>query len=100
VELSELELYGGGVERRYRKLRPEVEATPWGTLSVADQDPTVVLVARRSSTLAAFQEHPPGTFHRVDRRLPGADAALRGSAAETLARVAPHSSRQRVRCGD
>jgi hypothetical protein len=27
-ELFELELYGEGIERRYRKMRPEVEAMP------------------------------------------------------------------------
>lgn len=59
-ELFELELMGGGWERRYRKLRPEVEAMPWGTLDPRDYDETLVTAARKSWTGAAFQEHRTG----------------------------------------
>ena len=37
-ELFELELLGGGMERRYRRARPEVEQMPWGTLDVSEYD--------------------------------------------------------------
>ncbi|MCL2450280.1 MAG: hypothetical protein FWD17_15140, partial [Polyangiaceae bacterium] len=56
-ELFELELFGEGIERRYRKMRPEVEAMPWGTLSVADLPPADLVGARKAWTGAAFQEH-------------------------------------------
>ena len=58
--LFELELFGGSVERRYRKLRPEVEAMPWGSFDVSTQPPHLVIAARRSWTSAAFQEHRTG----------------------------------------
>ena len=56
-ELFELGMLGGNVERRYRKLRPEVEALPWGTLRPEDFPEHLVLAARRAWTEAAFQEH-------------------------------------------
>src|SRR5262249_38962581 len=56
-ELFELELLGGAMERRYRKARPEVEAMPWGTLDVRAFSEEALVVARRSWTSAAFQEH-------------------------------------------
>ncbi len=59
-ELFELELLGGGWERRYRKLRPEVLAMPWGTLDVRGLPEDLVIAARRSWTGAAFQEHRTG----------------------------------------
>ncbi len=59
-ELFELELLGGSWERRYRALRPEVEAMPWGTLDPSDHPEELVLAARRSWTGAAFQEHRTG----------------------------------------
>lgn len=59
-EVFELELLGGGWERRYRSLRPEVEAMPWGTLDPAAHPPELVLAARKSWTGAAFQEHRTG----------------------------------------
>ena len=40
-ELFELELLGGNVERRYRKMRPEVEAMPWGTIDRPRRSPSV-----------------------------------------------------------
>lgn len=56
-ELFELELLGGGMERRYRRARPEVEAMPWGTLDPRPFSEAVLVAARRSWTSAAFQEH-------------------------------------------
>ncbi|HLK35483.1 MAG TPA: hypothetical protein VKU41_01940 [Polyangiaceae bacterium] len=55
--LFELELFGEGIERRYRKMRPEVEAMPWGTLSLDGLSPKDLLQARKQWTGAAFQEH-------------------------------------------
>ena len=60
VELFELTMLGGGVERRYRRLRPEVEALPWGTLHPGAFPEALVLAARQSWTEAAFQEHRTG----------------------------------------
>lgn len=59
-ELFELELLGGGWERRYRKLRPEVDAMPWGTLDTRGYPEELVIAARKSWTSAAFQEHRTG----------------------------------------
>lgn len=59
-ELFELELLGGPVERRYRKLRPEIDAMPWGTLDPNDYPPDLVMAARKSWTGGAFQEHRTG----------------------------------------
>ncbi len=60
LELFELEMLGGGTERRYRRARPEVEALPWGTLAPADHASTDVIDARMHWTLAAFQEQRTG----------------------------------------
>jgi hypothetical protein len=59
-ELFELEMLGGSWEKRYRKLRPEVEDMPWGTLDPRDYPEPLVIAARRSWTGAAFQEHRTG----------------------------------------
>jgi hypothetical protein len=59
-ELFELELFGDGIEKRYRRLRPEVEAMPWGTLDTGSYPEHVVVAARRAWTGAAFQEHRTG----------------------------------------
>lgn len=58
--LFELEMLGGSWEKRYRKLRPEVEDMPWGTLDPKDHPENLVIAARRSWTGAAFQEHRTG----------------------------------------
>ena len=58
--LFELEMIGGSWERRYRKLRPEADEMPWGTLDVRDYPEPLVLAARRSWTGAAYQEHRTG----------------------------------------
>ncbi len=60
LEEFELSLFGGAVERRYRRLRPEVEKLPWGTLQPSKYAPEVVEAARRTWTEAAFQEHRTG----------------------------------------
>ena len=60
LEVFELEMLGGSWERRYRKLRPEVEAMPWGTLDPREHPEHLVLAARKSWTGAAFQEHRTG----------------------------------------
>lgn len=59
-EVFELEMLGGAVERRYRKMRPEVEAMPWGTLDVSGVPPEDLVAARRAWTGAAYQEHRTG----------------------------------------
>lgn len=56
-ELFELELFGDQVERRYRKLRPEVEAMPWGTFDTSGLSEASLVLARKHWTGAAFQEH-------------------------------------------
>ena len=72
-QLFELELYGEGIEKRYRRLRPEVEAMPWGTLDTQAYPEHVVVAARRTWTEAAFQEHRTGA-------LPGRGRASRPAA--------------------
>jgi hypothetical protein len=57
AELFELELLGGGIERRYRRMRPEVEAMPWGTLDTTPIPEVALVLARKQWTGAAFQEH-------------------------------------------
>src|SRR5271165_5762981 len=52
----ELELFGGSVERRYRRAQPAVSAMPWGSLDVAAFPAAEVLAAARSWALVAFQE--------------------------------------------
>jgi hypothetical protein len=59
-ELFELCMLGGSVERRFRRMRPEIERLPWGTLRPADHAPDLVIAARKSWTLAAYQEHRTG----------------------------------------
>ncbi|MFO0683633.1 MAG: hypothetical protein U0234_16360 [Sandaracinus sp.] len=48
---------GAGIERRYRRMRPEVEALPWGSLDPSIYDEPVRVAARAAWTRAAFQEH-------------------------------------------
>ncbi len=59
-ELFELELLGGQIEKRYRAMRPEVEAMPWDTLDPSLYDPRDLVLARKAWTGAAFQEHRTG----------------------------------------
>ena len=60
AELFELEMLGEGIEKRYRKMRPEVEAMPWGTLDTRGIPEKAVILARKQWTGAAFQEHRTG----------------------------------------
>jgi hypothetical protein len=60
MELFELEMLGGGVERRYRRLRPEVEDMPWGTFDTSHFGAKALVAARQAWTTAAFQEHRTG----------------------------------------
>lgn len=60
LEPFELSIYGGAVERRYRRLRPDVDKLPWGTIRTDAYAPHVVELARRTWTEAAFQEHRTG----------------------------------------
>ena len=57
TSLFQLDFYGGALERRYRRLRPEVERMPWGTLDVSALPPAAVVAAQKAWTLSAFQEH-------------------------------------------
>ena len=59
-ELFELELLGGPTEKRYRAMRPEVEAMPWHTLDPSIYDERDLVLARKAWTGAAFQEHRTG----------------------------------------
>jgi hypothetical protein len=59
-ELFELELFGHRIEDRYRKMRPEVDAMPWGTMDLARLPEPVRIRARKRWTGAAFQEHRTG----------------------------------------
>ncbi len=56
-ELFELELLGGATERRYRRMRPEVEQMPWGSLDLSHASAEDLLLARKAWTGAAYQEH-------------------------------------------
>ena len=60
AEVFELELFGEGIERRYRKMRPEIEAMPWGSIDTSDIPEHVLLLGRKAWTGAAFQEHRTG----------------------------------------
>lgn len=60
AELFELEMLGGTTERRFRKMRPEVEAMPWGTMDVSKAEEVDLVAARRAWTGAAYQEHRTG----------------------------------------
>jgi len=56
-ERFELSMYGEGVERRYRRMRPEVAAMPWGTFDTTGLPEIALTLARKQWTGAAFQEH-------------------------------------------
>jgi len=53
----ELELVGGAFERRYRKLRPDVEEIAWGSLDTTGLDDAVRRDAQARWTLVAFNEY-------------------------------------------
>lgn len=52
----ELEIFGGSIERRYRKMRPEVQEMPWDSLDTTPLSAHGREAARTSWTHAAFQE--------------------------------------------
>lgn len=56
-EVFELELLGGGVERRFREERPETEMMPWGTLDATLFSEEERVAARRGWTDLALQEY-------------------------------------------
>jgi hypothetical protein len=60
LELFELEMLGGSTERRYRRMRPDVDALPWGTLDPRSHAPEDVASARAHWTVNAFQEQRTG----------------------------------------
>ena len=60
AETFELFMLGGATEKRYRKMRPEIAHLPWGTLDPRAVPDDLVLAARKSWTLAAYQEHRTG----------------------------------------
>lgn len=55
--LFELEMIGGAYERRFRRMRPEHDEMPWGTIDVSGVPEAEVIAARKSWTGAAFQEY-------------------------------------------
>ena len=59
-ELFELELLGGTTEQRFRRMRPEVEAMPWGTLDLSQVKAERCIAARKAWTGSAYQEHRTG----------------------------------------
>lgn len=59
-DLFELEILGGATERRFRKMRPEIEEMPWGTLDLAGASEQALVNARTAWTGAAYQEHRTG----------------------------------------
>lgn len=67
-DLFELEILGGSTERRFRKLRPEVEAMPWGTMDLTGADPEELVKARQAWTGAAYQEHRTGVACAITLR--------------------------------
>ncbi|HXU69462.1 MAG TPA: ferritin-like domain-containing protein [Polyangia bacterium] len=56
-ELFELSLLGGAIERRYRKLRPDVDAIAWDKLAKAKFTPAQREAGRRFWTANALSEH-------------------------------------------
>lgn len=56
-DLFELELLGGATEQRFRRMRPEVEEMPWGTLDLSTASEEACIAARVAWTGAAYQEH-------------------------------------------
>ena len=60
LQAFELELFGGAIERRYRSMRPEVEALPWNSFDPNLYDPDTLVGVRSAWTRAAFQEHRTG----------------------------------------
>jgi hypothetical protein len=60
AELFELEMLGGSTEQRFRRMRPEVESMPWGTLDLSQVTAEQRITARKAWTGSAYQEHRTG----------------------------------------
>lgn len=60
ADVFELELFGGTIEQRFRRMRPEVESMPWNTLDLSGAGEADLLAARKAWTSAAYQEHRTG----------------------------------------
>ncbi|MCC6872706.1 MAG: ferritin-like domain-containing protein [Sandaracinaceae bacterium] len=56
-EPFDLEWMGGVAERAFRKVRPDVDSMPWGTLDVSDLPAKLIDRARVAWTEAAFNEY-------------------------------------------
>lgn len=61
-EAFQIGLLGGAVEKRYRRMRPEVQKLPWGTLNLAEHEDKHIQRARKVWTTAAFQEYRTGVM--------------------------------------
>lgn len=59
-ELFELELLGGTTEQRFRRMRPEVERMPWGSIDLSRVSEEQRITARKAWTGSAYQEHRTG----------------------------------------
>ena len=64
-ELFELNLYGGAPEKRYRRLRPDLEKIEWDRLSPRGISKSELLAARRGWTDAALQEYASAAAHAL-----------------------------------
>jgi hypothetical protein len=77
----QLSLLGGAVERRYRRMRPEIEAIPWGTLDADAFSPELVAEARDYWTLNSLNEYSSaGAIADVTAAMIAAQAPLDMSA--------------------
>jgi hypothetical protein len=63
IENFELELLGDASERRYRRLRPDIERLPWTRLEVGHRSPEALACARQAWTDAALQEYVGADAH-------------------------------------
>lgn len=63
AEIFELELRGGAIEKHYRRMCPEVEQLPWGTLKLEDYGADQIRAARVGWTCASMQEYESTTIH-------------------------------------
>jgi hypothetical protein len=68
-ELFELSLLGGAPERRYRRLRPDIDRLPWERLKPGRRSSAVLEAARRGWTQGALQEYASADAHSAMLRL-------------------------------
>lgn len=64
-ELFELSMHGGAPERRYRRLRPDIEKLPWDLFRPGRPSEATLAAARRGWTEAALQEYASADAHAV-----------------------------------